>query len=277
MSTIARADESASRFLSASDWNILHDMKSEPIVLLFALAFLPASAQSPTQSADVTVDVATIRPHPADIHHNNFEFSGNRFILEDQSIFKLISYAYSLNARQIIDAPQWAQEQHYDLSGTTNLTKDATVPQQQQIIRQLLERRLGLHFHREKRELPVYALQIVKGQPKLKPAANPSDKPMEIDDGHGMQTERTFTNTTITDFVTRMQFFVDRPLVDQTGLTGRYDFQLTYTYGNAPSEEPNAAPLLFTAIQEQLGLKLQAKKAPIDVFVIEHIEQPTQN
>ena len=80
------------------------------------------------------------------------------------------------------------------------------------------------------------------------------------------------------DFVLDMQFFLDdRPLVDQTGLTGRYDITLRYTHDEANATDPDAPPGLFTAIQEQLGLKLDAVKAPTDVFVIDHVEQPSPN
>jgi len=73
------------------------------------------------------------------------------------------------------------------------------------------------------------------------------------------------------------QFFVDRPLVDQTGLTGRYDFSIRYTYDEVHATDPNAPPGLFTAVQEQLGLKFEPVKAATDVFVIDHIERPSPN
>ena len=79
------------------------------------------------------------------------------------------------------------------------------------------------------------------------------------------------------DFILGMQFFFDRPLVDQTGISGRHDFTLRYTYDEAHATDPNAPPGLFTAIQEQLGLKLDAVKAPIDVFAIDRVEQPSAN
>ena len=95
--------------------------------------------------------------------HNNFSFQRNRFELSDQPLLKLIAFAYSLNSRQIVDAPRWVEEKHWDMSGTTNLTANATLPQEQQLVRQLLKERFGLQFHREKREMPAYALQVVNG------------------------------------------------------------------------------------------------------------------
>ena len=84
--------------------------------------------------------------------HNNFSFQKNRFALEDQPLLKLIAFAYSLNERQIVGTPKWVGEEHWDISGTSNLTADATLPQEQRLIRQLLKERFGMQFHREKRE-----------------------------------------------------------------------------------------------------------------------------
>ena len=237
----------------------------------------PASAKDAGAGATASVDVAAILPHPPNINHNNFKFSRNRFVLEDQSVFKIVSYAYSLNQRQIIGAPDWTRDIHYDINGTTNLTTDATVLQQQQILRQLLEQRFGLRYHREQRELSVYAIQVIKSGPRLMPAADPTLQPLEQGDGHGTQTTQTYTSCSIADFILYMQLFQDRPLVDQTGLAGRYDFKLAYSVRDAPPQDVDAPPPLFTAVQEQLGLKFRSVKAPVEVFVIDHIEQPTPN
>jgi len=209
--------------------------------------------------------------------HNNWRFSKDRFELEDQPMMKMIAFAYSLNPHQIISAPGWVADDHYDMSGTTNLTTDATVPQQQQLLRQLLKERFGLQFHCESREMPAYALQVVKGRPELTPAANAHAQPLEWTDGHGWERTENFRSYSMTDFVVMQQLFMDRPLVDQTGLTGRYDFKLTYSYGVAPEASADAAPTIFTAIKEQLGLKFEAVKAPVDAFVIDRIERPTPN
>lgn len=78
-------------------------------------------------------------------------------------------------------------------------------------------------------------------------------------------------------FLLIKQLFMDRPLVDQTGLAGRYDFKLTYSYGDAPSTDADVPPTMFTAIKEQLGLKFQPVKASVDVMVIDHLGKPTAN
>jgi uncharacterized protein (TIGR03435 family) len=149
--------------------------------------------------------------------------------------------------------------------------------QQQEMLQKLLADRFQLKFHRDKRELPVFALQIAKGGPKLKPAANPDAEADESGNGRGTEQTIVFTSASMGDFTLNEQFFVDRPVVDQTGLIGKYDFSLRYTYDEAKSTDPDAPPGLFTAVQEQLGLKFEPTKAPVDVFVIDHVEPPSAN
>ncbi|CAN5400864.1 hypothetical protein BH10ACI4_BH10ACI4_12480 [soil metagenome] len=238
---------------------------------------------SPTAAAQSTgnasVEVAVVKPHPSAVLHNNFSFVKDRFELEDQPLLKLIAFAYSLNARQIVGASGWVSEEHWDMNGKTNLTQDPTLPQEQELIRQLLVERFGLHFHREKREMPAYALQIVKNRPKLAAAADPALQPLEWTQGHDWVRTENYRSSTMQDFLLMKQLFMDRPLVDQTGLSGRYDFKLTYSYGDAPSADGDAdqPPTMFTAIKEQLGLKFEPVKASVDVMVIDQLEKPTAN
>jgi uncharacterized protein (TIGR03435 family) len=243
-------------------------------VAVLLLSALGASAQA---GADASIEVAVVRPHPPAVMHNNFSFARNRFELEDQPLLKMIAFAYSLNPRQIVGASGWVADDHWDMSGTTNLTEDATLAQQQQIIRQLLVERFGLQFHREKRELPSYALQIVKERPKLAAAADPAAQPLEWSQGHDSVRTENYRSSSIAYFLLVKQLFMDRPLVDQTGLAGLYDFKLTYSYGDAPDAAPDAPPPMFTAIKEQLGLKFEPVKASVDVMVIDHIGKPIAN
>ena len=235
---------------------------------------LTARAQLP---GDVSIEVAVIRPHPTAVMHNNFRFAKNRFELEDQPLLKMISFAYALNLHQIVGAPTWVEQDHWDMSGTTNLVEDATIPQEQQIIRQLLVERFGLQFHKEQRQLPAYALQSIKQRPTLHLAADPAAQPLEWTDGHDWVRTENYRSSTMADFLLIKQLFMDRPLVDQTGLTARYDFALTYSYGDIPSTAPDAPPVMSTAMKEQLGLKFEPVKASVDVMIIDHIGSPTPN
>src|SRR5579859_2873514 len=124
------------------------------------------------------------------------------------------------------------------------------------MLQKLLADRFELKFHRVTRELPVYAIQIAKGGPKLKAPANPDAEPDQDASSHGTEVTVTITNGTMADFILGMQFFFDRPLVDQTAINDRHDFTLRYTYDELHATDPNAPPGLFTAIREQLGLRL---------------------
>lgn len=146
------------------------------------------------------------------------------------------------------------------------------------MIRKILAERFGLQLHHEQREMPVYALAVAKGGPKM--AANTSDPSGWMHQQNGENNGRhveALKNTSMADLALILQFHVDRPVVDQTGLKGRYDFKLQWTVDDAPTTAPDAPPGLFTAIQEQIGLKLERVKAPADVLVIDKAERPGAN
>jgi bla regulator protein blaR1 len=148
------------------------------------------------------------------------------------------------------------------------------------MIQSLLADRFQLTFHRDKRELSVYAIRIAKSGSRM--ARSDSDP-------HGLpgftigRRELRFRNTTMAEFASILQgagSIVDRPVVDQTGLVStRYDFDLKWTPDTSqpPPDNADAPPGFFTAFQEQLGLKLEPIKAPVEVLVIDHVERPSEN
>jgi uncharacterized protein (TIGR03435 family) len=264
-------------------------MRFRPYHLLLAAALTAgaALAQNPVQAATpvhrMAADahpsfaVATIKPHDPNSRRQGWNVRGDRFIIENQTVTSMMMYAYSIDPHQVAGVPGWADNAAYDVEGITDTPGEANLRQQQEMIQKLLADRFQLKFHREKRELPVYAVRVAKGGPKLTPAANPGREHGQRASGQGTETTVFFTSASIADFILDMQFFLDRPLVDQTGLTGRYDITLRYTHDEAHTTDPNAPPGLFTAVQEQLGLKLDAVKVPIDVYVIDHVEKPSAN
>ena len=156
------------------------------------------------------------------------------------------------------------------------------------MVQKLLADRFKLTFHHDKKELSVYAIVVGKTGPKLtKSEGDPNGLPSLFFRGLGVLPAR---NATMADFAGVMQSAVlDRPVVDKTGLAGRFDFTLTWTPDEfqfeslgvkVPPSADNAAALpdLFTAIQQQLGLKLEGRKGPVEVLVVDHIEKaPTEN
>jgi uncharacterized protein (TIGR03435 family) len=158
------------------------------------------------------------------------------------------------------------------------------------MVQKLLTDRFKLTFRRDKQDLSVYVISLAGGGLKIKETtAAENDPPAFFFRALG---DLTVRNMTMTGFATWMQNGVmDKPVVDQTGLKGRYDFNLKWTPDESqfaqfrtvgsvvppPTDDPNAPPALYTAIQEQVGLKMGPAKAPDDVIVIDHAEKPTAN
>lgn len=252
-------------------------------VVALTLSAAGACAQSPTPVKPMAADahpsfaVATIKLHDPNSDRQGFNAVGDRYTIRNQTIVSLMMFAYSIDKHQVVDAPAWAGTDRFDIEGRTDTPGQPNLRQQQEMLQKLLADRFGLKFHRDTRDLPVYAIQIAKGGPKLKPAANPDAEPDQDASSHGTEVTVTITNGTMADFILGMQFFFDRPLLDQTGIAGRHDFTLRYTFDVVHVTDPNAPPGLFTAIKEQLGLRLDAVKAPIAVFAIDHVEPPSAN
>jgi uncharacterized protein (TIGR03435 family) len=117
--------------------------------------------------------VATVKPHDPASNRQGFDADGDRFTVRNQSVASLMTFAYSAHPRQIVDAPDWALHDRFDIEGTTDTPGEPSLRQQQEMLQKLLADRFQLKFHRDQRELSVYSIQIAKGGPKLKPAANP--------------------------------------------------------------------------------------------------------
>jgi uncharacterized protein (TIGR03435 family) len=199
-------------------------------------------------------------------------------VIEGQTVNDLISFAYAVHRKQIIDGPAWLETERFDIDGQADIPGVANLHQIQEMLQNLLRDRFDLKLHRDKRDLSIYAIKVAKGGPKLaQSTANTYGLPTQSGHGQGGQQQRKFTNNSMSDFALGMQNYMDRPVVDETALPGRYDFTLKWTPDNVPTNEPGAAPGIFTAIQEQLGLKLEATKGPADVLVIDHIERPSAN
>jgi uncharacterized protein (TIGR03435 family) len=142
----------------------------------------------------------------------------------------------------------------------------------------VLAERFGLKLHHEQREMPVFALTVAKGRPKLTPStSDPNGLPNQHGNrGVGWQMYQ-YRNTSMPELALELLSSVDRPSVDQTGLKGRYDFQLKWLTDESHASDPDAPPGLFTAIQEQIGLKLEPMKALAEVLMVDKVERPGAN
>lgn len=239
---------------------------------------LPLSAQAPE------FEVSTIKP-------STF-MEGVRLQLDPSGLFStratslaaLITFAYDLHARQILGGPGWLDQEKYDIRAKPDQPGKPSLKQLKAMLRELLADRFQLAFHRDIRNLSVYALAVAKSGPKL--ARDDSD-PNGVFSGIGIGLGRLgFTNIAMAEFASMLQggSIMDRPVVDQTGLgSSRYDLALKWT-PDAPPSQPGAPPDntdtppdLFTALQQQLGLKLESVKATVEVLIIDRAEKPSAN
>jgi uncharacterized protein (TIGR03435 family) len=230
------------------------------------------------RDANPVFEVATIKPTDPNDRNQGFNLKGRRISIEDITMTSLICFAYSIHKSQIVNAPKWFDEQSWNIEGVPDVEGAPDWHQYRRMLQKLLSDRFGLQKHNDKRELSVYSLTVGKGGPKLEKSKSDPDT-LSGGSGHGIGSQQymKFTNESMADFAQTMQLMVDKPVVDQTNLSGRYDFTLLWTPDLLRSTEPDPAPALFTAVQEQLGLKLSATRTLTDVFVIDAATQPTQN
>lgn len=194
----------------------------------------------------------------------------------------VIENAYRMmDGARIAGLPEWAKadSQLYaiearvsgnDVAAYTELSRDEKF----RMLQPVLAERFGMKAHIEPREMPAYALEIARSGPKLKePAANePSSSQFGAPTG-----EVKWANSPLTNLVWLLSREVGRPVVDKTGLTGKYDFTLEYAPAAREGPENAGKPSVFTALEEQIGLKLVPSKEPVDVLVVDSIEQPAAN
>jgi uncharacterized protein (TIGR03435 family) len=248
---------------------------------------IPAPPAAMPADARAVFEVATIKPSIPDRPGKLFTVKGRQVITINTTLNDLITFAYGIHARQINGGPPWMESERYDVTGQPESQGQPNERQLRAMIQTLLTDRFKLTFHRETRELPIYAITVGTGGPKLtKNDSNPNGLPGLFFRGLGVLPA---TNATIGDLAGVLQTAVlDRPVVDKTGLQGRFDFMLRWTPDETQfsglgvrvppaSNDPDAPPGLFTAFQEQLGLKLDSTRGPAEVFVIDRVERPTEN
>ena len=261
-----------------------------PLTLVRAVgdAAFPIPAPPKTLAADapMTFEVATIKPaDPARAGVGpGITMKPPDVVTFNTTLGYLMGFAYDMHPRQIVGGAPWVESEKYDIVGRPQAAGVPSLPQFRALLRNLIEERFQLKTHREKRNLPAYALVVGSSGPKLtRNETNPNGPPGAGGKGLGVM---VFSNATMGDFATVMQGnILDRPVVDRTGLEGRFDFTLSWTpdesqYRQAGIQVPPAPadaklPGLFTAIQEQIGLRFESVTAPVEVIVIDGAEKPT--
>jgi len=277
-------------------WNQI-GIAATPIFGLIGLLNAPVSRAQPEDDPTRSFEVASIRPTDPGFSGGGFQTPGNRVIMRGWSLKRLIQYAYGpgfpgLHPSLISGAPSWYDRDRFDIEAKAEGSDPPSEDERKLMLRALLAERFNLKLHRESKENAVYIIAVGKGGPKMmerKPDDNTPHSILNQRAQTGLQL--TGQNTSLAELFSFLQALLSRsdqyarPLLDGTGLTGRFDFEVTYLPDRIQSGGLGAAapgglgdpPDLVTAVQEQLGLKLESKKVPMEALVIDHAEKPSEN
>jgi uncharacterized protein (TIGR03435 family) len=240
-------------------------------------------------------EVATIKPDIETHPGFNLRMDPAHFSAQHVSVENLINWAYDTkNNDQIVGGPSWVRTDFFDVQAKASdadveainkMSQPERIEQSRLLVQSLLADRFHLQVSFKTQEIPVYALVVAKGGPKLKevevapmpPGTPPGSQPPQgthwsrlARSGPNQYTASAWPMNLTADWLSRFDEVGHRPVVDETGLKGNYDFVLD---GVSQATTDESVTSIFTALQEQLGLKLEPQKAPVEVLVIDHVEQ----
>jgi uncharacterized protein (TIGR03435 family) len=253
------------------------------VCTILSIAVTPAlhAQTNPSHATAPTFDVAAIRQNLTTRGRpriNTTPFNGN-FTATYATLKFLIEYAYGLPQTQVLGGPAWLNSNKFDIQAKASialndhlhsLPADQGKLDKRLMLRALLADRFKLAAHQETRELPIFALMVAKNGPKL----DKSDEGAPIIRGWGGHITVEGGDNTLTTFAAELSKRAGRIVLDKTGIKGRYSIDLDWSEDEDIDDD---APSLFTAIREQLGLRLQSEKAPVPVLIIDHVEMPSEN
>jgi uncharacterized protein (TIGR03435 family) len=249
-------------------------------ITVFALSQTP-SPQPVAAPKVLTWDAVSIKPHRELDDSAMMRMLPNGFEMKNMAIYSVLISAFPIRSTdQIVGWPAWASSDRFDVLAKMDtetsdafhsLSKNDGGEHWRLLMRQILEDRFAMRVHIEKRELPVYELVIAKHGPKLKKSVPGESGPTEMSPG-----KLSAHAYPVSGLAMSLSGVVGRVIIDKTGLTGQYDFDLAWARRDDP-DSGESGPSVFTALQEQLGLRLEPAKAPLDVVVIDHIERPSEN
>jgi uncharacterized protein (TIGR03435 family) len=277
-----------------------HTLLAIVVIVAFALPLLPQGSGTDKPS----FEVASIKPNNSGDNRVMFRGNGGRFTIIGATARMLIQQAYRVRDFQLSGGPGWIGSDRFDIEAKPENVADLNPERMPLMLQGLLEERFQLKIHKETKELPIYELVVAKDGSKLKsvpepprptpgtpagplPAPGGPMPPGSFRIGRG---ELMGSAIPIDNFIQSLSSMLGRTVVNKTGLTGFFDVQLhwapdageTGPFGPAPGVQPPppadpAGPSIFTALQEQLGLRLESSKGPVEVVVIDSIEKPSEN
>jgi uncharacterized protein (TIGR03435 family) len=267
------------------------------IPMLILPALIAGQSSTPaTADQRPRFETASVKPNRSSDAGINNRFSPGRFAYVNTPLEVFIYNAYRVPSDRVLGMPDWARREKYDITATHDPQYAAFSPQQLAMLQRLLEERFSLRLHRETREMPVY--ELVKARPdnqfgpRLRVATLDCSPAATANRAQcGMRTDIGLIDGKSVDWrivVGQLPVAVGRTVIDRTGLQGRFELKLEWNPDPAVTRSPEAAALataaaaapgervdIFTALQEQLGVKLQSARAPLEVLVIDGLERPT--
>jgi uncharacterized protein (TIGR03435 family) len=248
---------------------------------LLASLFLTTILLSAQTPAPVAFEAATIKPSQDAPHHSGTHTRTGLLMIQGQTLHTLIRTAYHLMPNQVEGGPKWAESERYDINAKSE--GPAEDPELMRMLQTLLADRFQLTFHTEKKEFPGYALVVAKGGLKIHPVDQAVDRTNS--NSNDLHASVELEGATLAKFADILSRSMPMPVVDQTGIAGAFTFKLEWSRDDrtARGSDSNGAvpvdnsPTIFSALQEQLGLKLESKKLPMDVLVIDRAEKPGEN
>jgi uncharacterized protein (TIGR03435 family) len=213
-------------------------------------------------------EVASIKPSVADSANSGGKSAKGRLVMSNVTLKRCIMGAYGIGPNEIAGGPDWLDSDRFEIVAKADeVVGDKAL---MEMLQTLLAERFQLTMHREMRPVRAFILEVAKSGPKLEKSTSEESSTLN---GRGSIVAK---GTTMKRFASVLSRQMDLPVVDRTGLEGSFDMKLQWTpEGSKPDAE--SGPTIFTALQEQLGLRLQAEKTPIEVLVIDRAEKPTEN
>jgi uncharacterized protein (TIGR03435 family) len=241
------------------------------VIALWAASGTPVRAQTPAPAAS-SFEVASVRLVSGEHGYTSISPAGSaRFTARNASMKVLIEYAFGVDDKQISgENLEWIDSDLFDVEAKPEGDVILSYEQMKPLLQNLLAQRFKLVFHREQKDLRGYALMVAKNGPKLQVS-----KETSLTGGYIFRDGLRSPCISMPIFASMLGHSVGQPVVDKTGITGNYDIKLSFAPNNSMD---SPLPSIFTALQEQLGLKLEPQKVPVEMLVIDHLEKaPSEN
>jgi uncharacterized protein (TIGR03435 family) len=241
------------------------------VLVLTGLVHVEGPAQRSNRATTPAFEVASVRLNRSgDFSSSASRFPGGRITITNNTLKDLIRYAYDLKDYQVFGGPGWIHSERYDIAAKAD--GDPGADKLRSMLQTLLAERFGLKVHRETKAMPAYQLVVLKEGSRLRKSKEPASS-LSIFRNRGQITAR---KTSMAQLANGLSGLLSRAVVDKTGISGSFDFTLEYAPLDIETPQ-DSLPSIFTALQEQLGLRLEARTLSIEVLVVDEAQQLVEN